>query len=195
MSELMIETGSIQDVPPDYPEDNEPITPPTPAPVTEWYNKDFPHSTPEVPYGYFPNPDGSPDFSRPRTRKPRGYTGDAKPSPGKPASGSNSRVSRTTAASDAQAKQAASLLGTMNGLVGMSLAIFGMPVTAEALKDANEDFEEQAYLALLNDPALCRKILSAGASSGKAQLTMAYVALGASVGPAAWLEIQTRRAE
>jgi hypothetical protein len=37
--------------------------------------------------------------------------------------------------------------------------------------------------ALATDPALCKKILSAGATSGKAGLVMAYVMLGATVVP------------
>ena len=146
-----------------------------------WFNAEYPHSTAEHPYGFF-DKNGSPDFSRPRKNKPR--SGGA-PSP----SGGVS----TSAASQRSARAAAGLLSQMNMLVGISLITFGMPQTAMSLKEANSQFESMAYEALLNDPALCKKILSAGATSGKTQLIMAYGMLAMSLGPAAFVEIKERR--
>lgn len=108
-------------------------------------------------------------------------------------SASKSTVKRS-AASESQARAAAGLLAKINSMLGIGLMSFGMPMTAETLIKANEDFENMAYEALLNDPALCRKILSAGATSGKAGLVMAYGMLGVSVVPAAMLDIKARRA-
>src|SRR6478609_5892190 len=101
----MIESGSISDIPPDYPDELSPEPPVSNSQVTEWYNADFPYSTPENPYGYFENGDGTPDYTRPRKRRPHGYTGDAKPSPGAKVTVSSPRgAARTTAASESQAR-------------------------------------------------------------------------------------------
>jgi len=146
----------------------------TPPPTSGDYNPEYPGSTAEAPYGY--KPDGTP-----YKRRPKGTGG---------ASGSGTVKSP---ASDAQAKSAAYLLSRANVIVGISLAAFGMPMTTAALADANEDFEKMAYEALLTDPALCRKILSAGATSGKAGLVMAYASLGVSIMPAARDELRAKR--
>jgi hypothetical protein len=150
---------------------------------TGWFNPDFPHSTEQHPYGYFLDGDGNPDFSRPRIRRPRGY--------GK-SSSSGSSVARSQQA-DGTAKTAAKMLTRINGLVALSLTSFGMPISGNQIKDANTVFEEMAYEALQTDPVLARKILSAGASSGKAQLTMAYIMLAGSVAPIAYGEIREKR--
>lgn len=147
---------------------------------TGWYNADFPHSTEEHPYGYFTDGDGNPDFTRPRKRRPRGY-------------GKTSTSVATSARSDNTAKTAARMLARMNALVALSLTTLGLPDSGMQIKDANDVFEEMAYEALQTDPALARKILSAGASSGKAQLTMAYVMLAGTVAPIAASEIKAKR--
>lgn len=107
--------------------------------------------------------------------------------------GSATRGSKSAAPANAHA--AARMLAQINGLVGMSLTMFGMTMTAEALSEANGSFEDMARDALANDPALCRKIMSAGASSGKAQLGMAYLVMGASITPAVLMEIKAKREE
>lgn len=135
------------------------------------YNPEYPDSTPEAPYGYFPD-------GRPRKRRPKGTAKNA---------------SKRSAASESQARAAAGMLAKVNSLVGTSLMLFGMPMTATQIENANEQFEVFAYEALLSDPALCRKILSAGANSGKAGLAMAYAMLGLSVAPTAFMEIKARR--
>jgi hypothetical protein len=96
-------------------------------------------------------------------------------------------------ASESQARSAAALLARGNSLVAFSIGLMGMPLTAEQVAEANEQFEEQAYQALLTDPILCRKILSGGAMSGKVALILAYGMLGASVAPTAVKEIRAHR--
>lgn len=139
------------------------------------FNPEYPDSTPDAPYGFFPD-------GRPRKRRPRG-TGTTATSSGP----------RKTAASDSQARMAAAMLAQVNNLVGMSLALFRLPVTGAQITEANAGFEQMAYEALLTDPALCRKILSAGANSGKAGLVMAYAMLGAAVVPVAMQEMKESR--
>ena len=155
-------------------------TPPVVEEDQGWYDPEYPHSTPEHPYGYFPKSDGTPDFDRPRKRRPHGT---------RKSSGSGSAMP----ASPKQATAAAAILARMNGILGMGLMALGMPMTATQLATANAEFESMAAGALSTDPALCRKILSAGASSGKAQLAVAYAMLGAAVAPTAALEIKTAR--
>jgi len=145
--------------------------------VTGDYDPAYPGSTPEAPYGF--KPDGSPYKRRPR---------------GTATKTSNAGVRRTPA-SEQQAATAAALLAKMNLLIGAGLGMLGLPMTAASLAEANESFESMAREALLTDPALCRKILSAGATSGKTALVMAYGMLGASVAPAAFVEFKTRRNE
>lgn len=97
-------------------------------------------------------------------------------------------------ASDAMAEQAASMLGLANRLLGMGLLTLGFPVTATAIGDNNGQFEIMAKQALLTDPKLCKKILSAGGTSASVGLALAYAGLGASVGPALMGEVREKRA-
>jgi hypothetical protein len=123
----------------------------------------YPDSTRDAPYGY--KPDGTP-YKRHHGK-------------GKRSSGAGNMP-----ASDKQAATAAALLARLNGLFGIALTVSGMPKAAVTLAANNGDFEVMAKEALLADPVLCRKILSAGATSGKAGLLMAYIMLGASTYPA-----------
>lgn len=97
-------------------------------------------------------------------------------------------------ASDSLAEQAASMLGMANRLFGMGLMAFGLPMSAAAIGGANEHFEVMAKQALLTDPKLCRKILSAGSTSGAAGLAIAYAGLGAAVAPTLVGEFKERKA-
>jgi hypothetical protein len=92
------------------------------------------------------------------------------------------------------ARSAAGLLARLNSLVAIGVMTAGMPGIARSINENNEQFEAMAYEALLADPALCKKILGAGATSGKAGLIMAYSMLAVSTLPAAKSEIQERRA-
>ena len=139
------------------------------------FDPEYPGSTPEAPYGF--KDDGTPYRRRPKGTAKKG----------------NASVARKGVASDSLARSAASLLAQMNTLTGFSLAAFGLNETAESIAEANKRFEEMAYGALLNDPALCKKILSAGTNSGAAQLTMAYVTLALSIFPAARNDIKRKR--
>ncbi len=172
----------------DIPPDTAPPTEP-PVPATGDYNPEYPGSTEEHPYGFK-------DDGTPYTRKPRGG-----PEPTRlPPSWSKSKTPSTRTrgpmpASESQARAAAALLAKGNSLIGLSLGFAGLPMTSAQLAEANEGFEEQAYEALLTDPALCRKILSGGAMSGKVALILAYGMLGASVAPTAVMEVRKRREE
>lgn len=147
--------------------------------TTGWFNPEYPHSTEEHPYGFFPDKDGEPDFSRPRKRRPH--------------TRSHGGTVATSARADTTARTAARMLARMNSLVALSLTSLGMPTSGQQIKDANTVFEDMAYEALQTDPSLARKILSAGASSGKAQLTMAYIMLAGTVAPIAYGEIREKR--
>lgn len=143
----------------------------TPPLEGQAYNPVYPGSTADAPYGY--KPDGEP-----YKRRPKGTAG-----------GSSPTSPRRMPATESQARVAAELLARLNSLVAMSLYASGLPLTSEALNTANDGFREMAYQALLTDPALCRLILGAGATSGKAGLIMAYTMLGLAVAPAAKTEI------
>lgn len=124
----------------------------------------YPDSTPEAPYGY--KPDGTP-YKRHHGGR----------------SGGTASSGRGAPAKARDAESAAWLLSRMNSFIGLALTVAGMPESAATLAANNEDFRRQAEDALLTDPVLCRKILSAGATSGKAGLAMAYVMLGVSTFP------------
>lgn len=130
---------------------------------TDGFVGEFPDSTPDAPYGYFPD-------GRPRKRRPKG-------------SGGGSGSPRSTAGrmpAEKQAETAAALLARLNDLIGIGLSAAGMPKAAAELSSNNRQFELMARQSLEADPALCKKILSTGASTGKAGLGMAYLMLGAS---------------
>lgn len=90
---------------------------------------------------------------------------------------------------EAVARQAAGVLSQINGLVGLGLYFapepFRMPDTAAKLDELAPKFEEQAFDALKNSPALARTIARAGGVSGSAGLIIAYGMLGASLAPVA----------
>lgn len=140
------------------------------------FDPDYPGSTAEAPYGYKANGD-------PYTRRPKGSAKGPR------------KAAANLPSTDKQARTAAALLARMNGFVGMGLAIFGMPMTAASMAEANSTFEEMAYQALLHDPALCKKILSTGATSGKGGLILAYSMLAVNMFPSAREEISAKRAE
>lgn len=91
------------------------------------------------------------------------------------------------------AAQAAEALIQVNGLLSIGLMLAQMPVTAETLKTAEDGFREQAYNALLTDPALCKTILKGGTTSGKVSLLIAYGMLGAAVAPVGVMEFRQRQ--
>lgn len=159
----------------DIPTDEAPITA-MPEGTTS-YDPEFPGSTPDAPYGY--KADGTP-----RKRRPNGSGTAAAPTKRSGGRGSES-----------SARAAAGMLAQINNLVGLSLMGFGFSMTGQALTDANERFETLAMEALKTDPALCKKIMSAGATSGRTALFMAYGYLGMNIIPAMRMELAQRKAE
>lgn len=154
-------------------------TPPTFDAVTGDFDPDYPGSTQDHPYGFFPD-------GRPRKRRPHSRGSSASPS-------STGPVSGRSKASESQARSAAALLAQMNVFVSGSVMLLGMPLTGQAINEANDQFRDMAYEALVMDPALCRKILSAGGSSGKAALIMAYGMLVMSIVPTGVMEIRAAK--
>ena len=139
------------------------------------FDPEFPGSTEEAPYGY--KPDGTPYKRRPNGGgRPKG-------------SGIKGK------GNESNARAAANMLCMMNNMLGVSLSMFGLPLTGAAIADANAQFEVMAIEALRTDPALCRKIMSAGATTGKTQLILAYGYLGMSAFPAMREEYAARRSE
>lgn len=171
--------GTPDETPPFIPVTNDPDSLDNPD---NWFDAQYPHSTKDHPYGYFPDKDGNPDYDKPRKRKPHSRRS------------SGSGVQGRMPATDKQARTAAALLARMNLFLGMGLGALGLPITGMELARANVEFEEMAYQALLNDPELCRKIMAAGTTSGRTQLTLAYVMLGGSLAPLAWKEVKDKRA-
>jgi hypothetical protein len=168
---MFVETDLPTDIEPDD-------TPPVETVIGSAYDPLYPGSTPDAPYGY--KSDGSP-----YKRRPKGSSNGV----------SAPRTVGRMPASETQAAAAAAVLARVNALIGMSLATFGFVETCSQLAEANPTFELMAKDALLTDPVLCRKILSAGTQSGKTQLYMAYGMLGASIAPACVSELRTKRAE
>lgn len=149
--------------------------------VAEWYDPLFPFSTKEHPFGFFNKSDGSPNFEKPRTRRPNKSRDSTPQSVGR------------TPTNPRNAEAAASVLARLNSLLGMGLGALGLQMTKEQLALANVEFETMAKEALLADPVLTKKILSVGASSGKAQLGIAYAMLGGAIAPVAMMEFKKNR--
>lgn len=102
-------------------------------------------------------------------------------------------LAEKTPVNDRIARQAAEVLGNVNGLIGTGLYAFGFRQTAKAIARENDFFKDQAYEGLLTDPALCKMILSSGAKSGKLALAFAYVMFGTRIAPDAMDEYREWR--
>ncbi|HEY6018781.1 MAG TPA: hypothetical protein VIY48_02495 [Candidatus Paceibacterota bacterium] len=105
-------------------------------------------------------------------------------------SGGNKRQSQSN---DKLAAQATDSLMALNALATMGIMFAGMNRTASAIAERDDAFREQAYSALLTDPALCRVILRGGAVSARLSLGIAYATLGAAVAPVAIAEFKEKR--
>ena len=178
MTATEFERVPTPDIDPPKDESPETVNPDSTTGATGDFDPTYPGSTPDAPYGF--KADGTP-----YVRRPRGTAGTSR---------TPTSIGRMPA-SESQATQAASLLATGNTFMGFGLVAFGMPMTASALAEANKEFEALAFQALLADPALCRKILSGGAVSGKVMLAMAYAQLAVALFPDAKQEIAARRQE
>jgi hypothetical protein len=107
---------------------------------------------------------------------------------------SSTRSSGSTTSNEKIASAALDILVQANNLCGMGLMLMQMPQTASAIAMREDAFRVQALEALKADPALCRMILKAGATSGKAMLFMAYGMLAISIAPVALEEIKAKKA-
>ena len=99
------------------------------------------------------------------------------------------------AANKALAEKAADVLAQYNDLAAFGMLTFGMPKTGSAIAGKNATFREQAATALATDPALCRSILSAGQTSARGALMVAYGMFATAVGMVAYAEIKEKRAD
>lgn len=122
-----------------------------------------------------------------RGRKPK-YCSDHKRNKN---TSSTPRVKGTNAGLAAQATEA---LVQINNMAAVGLMVMSYPETAGAISDRETTFREQTYNALLTDPGLCRTILRAGTTSGKAALAIAYGMFFTSLAPVAVMEFKERRA-
>lgn len=92
------------------------------------------------------------------------------------------------------AATAADALCQWNGLLVVGCMVAGYHGTGSAIAERETAFREQAYAALVTDPALCRVILRAGTTSAKLSLLMAYGMLGIAVAPVAMTEFKEKKA-
>ncbi len=106
-----------------------------------------------------------------------------------------STVGKVGGAVATQAAQATSVLVQINGILAMGMMAIGLNGSASALAEANDQFEQRAYAALVTDPALCQLILKSGVKSAKLSLAIAYGGLVAAVAPTAVVELRERKAE
>jgi hypothetical protein len=113
----------------------------------------------------------------------------------KPGNGATRSAIKTTGSNKVLAGQAADALAQLNGVLAIGAMAVGFNRTAAALGQSNDGFREQAYEALVTDPALCRMILKGGATGGKMALMLAYVMLGVNVAPVAKMEYDAKKAE
>lgn len=107
--------------------------------------------------------------------------------------GKASNTPKTRGNNAVLAGQAVDALCQLNAFAGVGMMMTGFRATASALADREEVFREQAYAALVTDPALCRMILRAGTTSGKVSLLIAYAMLGAGIAPTAIEEYKAKK--
>lgn len=113
--------------------------------------------------------------------------------------GGGGNAKKAASNSTALGKQAAAVLGQLNGLLATGLMLAPMPYrlteTASAIANANDGFEEAAAKALSSDPKLAKLILKGGEASGKVALIIAYGMLAGAVAPVAVLEYRANVSE
>jgi hypothetical protein len=80
-------------------------------------------------------------------------------------------------------------------MLAIGAMAMGLNGTASAIAQANPNFEEQAYQALLTDQDLCKLILKGGVKSAKLSLGIAYFGMGAAVIPTAVVELKEKKEE
>lgn len=113
----------------------------------------------------------------------------------KPVARATTRAPRVSGNASNTAAQAAKVLVGINNMLAMAAMAVGLPGTAKQIMVAQEDFEGQAYQALLTDPKFAASILSSGAISAKGMLLMAYGTMGLGVAPTVAEELRVKKAE
>ena len=108
-------------------------------------------------------------------------------------SGTRTNVRASTPKNDRLAAQATDALMQINGLGALVCMLSGMPMTAAAITSTEDGLREQVKAALITDPDLCNKILSAGTHSAKISLVIAYGMFAAAVVPVAIMEFKSNR--
>ena len=111
----------------------------------------------------------------------------------KPKSGS--RTPRVNGNASNTAAQAAKVLVGINNMMAMVAVAVGFRQTGMQIMAVQEDFEGQAYQALLADPKFAASLLSAGQVSGKAMLGMAYLTMGVGLAPVVAEEMRIMKAK
>ena len=108
--------------------------------------------------------------------------------------GRRTGVKASTPKNERLAAQATDALMQINGIAALICMLSSMPMTAEAINKAEDGLREQVKAALITDPDLCNKILSAGTHSAKISLVIAYGMFAATVAPVAVLEFRQNKA-
>lgn len=159
------------------------VTPETePEPMPDDPTQLYPDATPEAPLGYL-------DSGAPRQRARRGSVSGAAPK-----AKAKRPTSKPSAASESLARQATALLVQTNNLAAFGVAAVGFTDTAGAIAaGTSADFESMIHGAMLADPALAKRIVGVGGTSGKVSLFLAYGMLAAGVVPVAMLEYRGKR--
>jgi hypothetical protein len=101
--------------------------------------------------------------------------------------------SRVKGNNEQLAASASEILSKTNSLAMLAVMAFGMPLTASVIAEHNDEFKNNAYEALLLDPALCKKIMATGGKTAGLALFMAYGQLGMFVVPLAITEFKAKR--
>lgn len=93
----------------------------------------------------------------------------------------------------ALAANAADALAQINALAAFGATVLQYEATGETIRNANDEFRERAYQALVTDPDLCKAILRGGAMSGRAMLILSYGMLASVVAPVAVMEFREKK--
>lgn len=107
----------------------------------------------------------------------------------------SSTGTRSKASNDKLAADAVAVLTSTHEYVAIAALLAQLLQTSNAITMANETFASRAHAALINDPAMCRRIIAMGSKGGKAMLIGAYAAFIGSVVPVAVVEYRALRAE
>ena len=91
------------------------------------------------------------------------------------------------------AAQATEVLVQTNMFTSLGVRMVGLPLTAQSIMDAEDDFRRHTYEALLLDAKLCKRILTIGGQSAALALFISYGALVATVAPIATAEFRAKR--